>query len=159
MPRSGMVPPDLGIDEENHGFFLKGAFNKAILAEAGLALMQSPRRRGVMLGWAAAGLAVLAAILVGFAVYDIFDREIRWPARTQVLLADTEPTAALSNPDKLPAILNELNQLSALADELDGATPAPALALGLSAETPLKTKVAYAREALLRNGLAPHLTA
>src|SRR5262249_2267720 len=119
----------------------------------------SPRRRGVMLGWAAAGLAVLAAILVGFAVYDIFDREIRWPARTQVLLADTEPTAALSNPDKLPAILNELNQLSALADELDGATPAPALALGLSAETPLKTKVAYAREALLRNGLAPDLTA
>lgn len=159
MPRSGMVPPDLGIDEENHGFFLQGAFNKAILAEAGLALKQSPRRRGVMLGWVAAGLTVLAAIALGLAVYDIFGREIRWPARAQTLLADSEPAAALSDPDKLPVILNDLKQLSALADELDGATPAPVLVLGLSADTPLKSKVARAREALLRNGLAPHLKA
>ncbi len=159
MPRSGTVPPDLGIDEENHGFFLNSAFNKAIFSEAGLAMQQSRRRGGFMLSWLAAALAVVAAIAIGLAVYNIFDSEIRWPARTQTILASAEPAAGLSSPDKLPAILDDLKQLSVLARELDGATPVPGPALGLSANAPLRDHVARAREALLRNGLAPHLAA
>src|SRR5690606_36299984 len=50
LPRIGTLPPDLGMEDESHGYFIAGAIRNALLPEAGL--VSSKRSAWPLVHWA-----------------------------------------------------------------------------------------------------------
>lgn len=159
MPRIGMLPPDLGIEDEDQGFFIGGAFRNAILAEAGLIGKERRAPVAAIAQWAAVGAIVVACLGVGYFVSRAFDQESRLAASSIEATAGIGPVASPSRIDALPAILASMRQLDRLGASLDEAGPDKAYTLGLSAGPKLETAVDEARLRLQRNALAPSLIA
>ncbi|MFC6486422.1 type VI secretion protein IcmF/TssM N-terminal domain-containing protein [Nitratireductor sp. GCM10026969] len=159
MPRTGTLPPDLGLDEEEHGYFIGGMLQKAILPEAGLASRERRRDRGLWLQWAAVGAIVLATLGAGYFVFRTFDEETRFAAR----LADSNTdVAALPNPstiENIPAVLAHLRRLDAIVAQIDAEPAPPDYAFGLSGRGEYSAALETARHNLRRNALLPHLSA
>ncbi len=159
MPRSGTVPPDLGMDEEEHGFFVAGALRKGVVQEAGLALKESPYRLRLGLQWLAA--ACIVALSVGFLVFmsGIHDRQIDWPRQASAAAATVAPIASPSQTGKTTVVLDDLKKLDDLDRRIEAAPDERFSLPGFSARPKLKDALARARQTMLRNALAPHLSA
>lgn len=158
MPRIGTLPPDLGLDEEEHGYFIAGALRKAVFPETGLVLRSRRGRAFRAVQWALiCGIVVLSAGL-GYLVFRTFDAEVRLAARMTQAGAATASFEGPSTIERIPEVLGRLRGLDALRAELD-AEPAPRYAVGLDARASLASSIAQTRRAMLRNALAPHLSA
>jgi type VI protein secretion system component VasK len=159
MPRSGTVPPDLGLDEEEHGFFISGALRKGAFQEAGLSLKESPYHIRLLLQWLAAACVVTACI--GFLVLAsaIHDREAAWPREAAAAAATFTPVASPSQIGKTPAVLGDLRKLAALNQRIQSASEDKPRVPGFSARPKLGEALLRARRAVLQNALAPHLDA
>lgn len=159
MPRSGTVPPDLGLDEEEHGFFISGALSKGAFQEAGLALKESPYHIRLLWQWLAAACIVAASI--GFIVFasTVHDREIVWPREAVATATTFAPVANPSEISKLPTVLNDLKALAALRQRIETAAGDKPRLPGFSATPKLGDALLRARQTLLHNALAPHLDA
>src|SRR5690606_12321534 len=72
MPRIGTLPPDLGLDDEDHGYFIDGVFRKSIFPEAGLA-GRDGRRYAHLGNWAAVALVIAACAAAGYMIFRTFD--------------------------------------------------------------------------------------
>lgn len=159
MPRSGTVPPDLGLDEEEHGFFVAGALRKGPLHEAGLALKESPYHLRLALQWLVAALVVAASVAFVVVMSGVHDREIDWPRQASAAAATFAPVASPSEVGKMPAVLDDLKKLADLEQRIEAAPNDRFVVPGFSARPRLDDALARARQALLRNALAPHLSA
>jgi type VI secretion system protein ImpL len=159
MPRSGTVPPDLGLDEEDHGFFVAGALRKGVLQEAGLALRESPYRIRLLLKWLVAACVVAASFAFVVFMSGIHDREIDWPRQASATAAALAPVANPAQAGGMGPVLDDLKKLAELRKRIEAA-PAEQLPLpGFSARPRVDEALARARQAILRNALAPHLAA
>jgi type VI protein secretion system component VasK len=159
MPRSGTVPPDLGLDEEEHGFFISGALGKGAFKEAGLALKESPYHIRLLWQWLAAACIVAASI--GFIVFAsaVHDREIVWPREAVATATTFAPVANPSGIGKLPTVLDDLKTLAALRQRIETAASDKPRLPGFSTKPKLGGALLRARQTLLKNALAPHLDA
>lgn len=159
MPRIGTLPPDLGLDEEEHGYFVAGAIGKAVLPEAGL--VSTARRGGVARAaqWGAIALLVAASIGAAWVVFTAFDDEVRLAARVQEAAAAMPPLTEPSTIEGLPSVLAQMRRLDELAAQID-ATPAPPdYAFGLTGRARYASALDQARRDLRVNWLLPHLAA
>src|SRR5690606_30934306 len=78
LPRSGMLPPDLGVDDEmNRGYFINGVVKKVILPEAGLALRDRQGSSIAALYWLPLALALAICATGGYMLFSTFDHEVR----------------------------------------------------------------------------------
>lgn len=159
MPRIGMLPPDLGLDEEEQGFFIGGAFRNAVFTEAGLIGKEQGPRLAAIVQWGAIAAAIAASIGLGYLVTRNFDEQTRLAARSAETASGIAPVANPTNADALPAILASMRQLDELESDLAAAPRAQAQAIGLDARLKLDAAADDARGRLRRNGLAPSLVA
>jgi type VI protein secretion system component VasK len=159
MPRSGTLPPDLALDEEDQGYFIAGTLKQAILPEAGLALRERGHRVALPVQWAAVAVIVAAAFATVQFVFRDFDEEAGLAARLSDVGAGIEALANPSTPDKLGAVLGHLRHLDAIAAEIEGRPAPPDFAFGLSGRRDYAAALDAARRALRGNALVPHLAA
>ncbi|BCH27609.1 type VI secretion protein IcmF/TssM N-terminal domain-containing protein [Mesorhizobium sp. L-8-3] len=159
MPRIGMLPPDLGLDEEEHGFFIGDALRKAVFTEAGLIGREQGPRPAVVVQWAAIAAVVAASIGFGYLVTQDFDEQTRLAARSAEAASGIAPLATPARLDALPSILASMRQLDGLQAELAAAPRAEAYAIGLDARPKVDAATDDARARLRRNALAPSLVA
>lgn len=159
MPRSGTVPPDLSMDEGNHGFFINGALRKGIFPELGLALKDSPDRMRVVWQWLAAAFIVAGSIALIAIGSNFYNQEIVWPKKVSDAVAALRPITGSSGVDRIPLILRDLKRITALEDDLRAGKEGPRYAFGLSVRSRLEQPLARARQTILHDALAPHLDA
>ncbi|MGO4837378.1 type VI secretion protein IcmF/TssM N-terminal domain-containing protein, partial [Rhizobiaceae sp. 2RAB30] len=159
MPRIGMLPPDLGLDEEEQGFFIGGAFRNAVFAEAGLIGKDQGLRPADIAQWTAIAAVVAASLGLGYLVTHSFDEQTRLTARSAETASTIAPVASPTRIDALPAILTSMRQLDGLESDLAAAPRAESYAMGLDARPKLDTTTDDARARLRRNVLAPSLVA
>lgn len=156
LPRIGTLPPDLGMEDENHGYFIAGAIRKAVLPEAGLATRQS----GIsgLVQWALIALAVAGTIGAGWYIWRGFDQEVRLAARLSQTTAEFGSVSSPSSIDRLGEVVAALRRFDALAAEA-GAMAETALPPPMTGRKRYVAAASEARSAYLRNVLLPHLTA
>lgn len=160
MPRSGMLPPDLGGDEElNHGYFISGAVKKAILPEAGLVLKERQRAAAPALYWLPLALALLVCAAGGYALFSTFDHEIGLRRQVQEAIGDAAPLTGPTRREDLPRTLAALERLDAVSLVLAAQRPVPRYAFWLDKRGMLKDGLAEAKRALHVNALAPQVAA
>lgn len=159
MPRIGMLPPDLGLDDEDHGYFIGGMFAKAVFPEAGLVARNARGRFGAALQWAAVAAIVAASAGTGYLVFQAFDGSVRQAARAAEIPDDIRPIPDPARLDSLPSILAAMRRLEAFGMEFDAEEPDHADLLRLSARPPLAAAAQDALDRLRRNAFAPSLTA
>src|SRR5690606_14416605 len=158
MPRSGMLPPDLGLDDEDQGYFVPGMFQGAVFAEAGLTGRGGSRiARGVQ--WALVSAIVVACAATGYLVFRTFDGEVRRAAQGRELAASIPPAADPSSLDSVPSILDAMRRLEGYRADLSRDAPKPVRLPGLSAQRDLDAAAADTVDRLRRNALAPNLSA
>lgn len=158
MPRSGMLPPDLGLDDEDQGYFVPGLFQGAVFAEAGLTGRGGSRiARGVQ--WALVSAIVLACAATGYLVFRTFDGEVRRTAQGRELAASIPQAADPSSFDAVPSILDAMKRLEGYRADLSRDAPKPVRLPGLSAQPHLDAAAADTVDRLGRNALAPNLSA
>lgn len=158
MPRIGTLPPDLGLDDEDHGYFIDGVFRKAIFPEAGL-VGRDKRRYAYVGNWAVVAVVIAACAAAGWLVFRTFDAEIRWAARAAEITDGIRPVASPTTLDALPTILAAIRRLDAFGDSLTEAGTDRAEVLRLSARKPLRVSIDEALRNLRENALAPSLAA
>ena len=160
MPRSGMLPPDLGVDEElNHGYFISGAVKKAIVPEAGLALKDRRRAAAPALYWLPLALALLFCAAGGYVLFTTFDHEIGLRRQVQAAIGDAAPLSGSARRQDLPRTLAALERLDAVGLVVAAQKPVPAYAFWLDKRDMLKDGLAEAKRALRVNALVPQVAA
>lgn len=159
MPRIGTLPPDLGLDDEDHGYFVEGAFKRAIFPEAGLAMRRSKRRVGPYAQWAAIAALVAAGLAGAYAGFHIFDEEVRLSARVAEAGAARSSLPARSTLAGIPAVVRQFQFLDVLEADIAAVPAPPAYALGLSSRAGLRAALRQSRRDLRANALMPHLSA
>jgi type VI protein secretion system component VasK len=160
MPRSGMLPPDLGVDDElNHGYFISGAVKKAILPEAGLVLKERQRASAPVLYWLPIALTLFLCGAGGYVLFTTFDHEIGLRRQVQEAIGDARPLTAPTRREDLPRTLAGLGRLDAVGLMLAAQKPVPRYAFWLDKRAMLKDGIADAKRALRVNALAPQLAA
>lgn len=158
MPRSGMLPPDLGVDDElNHGYFISGAVKKAILPEAGLVLKERQRASAPALYWLPIALTLILCGAGGYVLFTTFDHEIGLRRQVQEAIGDAAPLASPSRREDLPRTLAALERLDAVALVLAAQKPVPRYAFWLDQRGRLKDGIENAKKTLRVNALAPQL--
>ena len=158
MPRSGMLPPDLGIDEElNHGYFISGAVKKAILPEAGLVLKERQGASGRLLSWLPLALALVVCAAGGYILFTTFDREIGLRRQVQDAIGDASPLTGPVRRTDVPLTLAAMQRLDAVETMLAGQKPVPRYAFWLDKRDMLRNGIADAKRALRVNALVPQV--
>ena len=160
MPRSGMLPPDLGVDEElNHGYFISGVVKKAILPEAGLVLKDRQGSSGSALYWLPLALSLIACAAGGYVLFSAFDHEIRLGRQVQDAIGDARPLTGPAKRTDVPLTLAALQRLDAVGTMLAEQAPVPAYAFWLDKRATLNDSLTNAKRALRVNALAPEIAA
>ncbi|MGJ7037101.1 type VI protein secretion system component VasK [Shinella sp. BE166] len=160
MPRSGMLPPDLGVDDElNHGYFISGAVKKAILPEAGLVLKDRQGASRSVLYWLPIAATVIACAAGGYVLFSTFDNEIRLRRQVQEAIGDAAPLKGPLRRADVPVLLAALQRLDAVGVMLDGQRPVPAYAFWLDKRAMLSDGIADAKRAVRANALLPEIAA
>lgn len=159
MPRVGMLPPDLGLEDDEHGHFVSGAFKDSILKEAGLATAARRSRFGASQRWGAVVVLSGICVAIGYLLLQTFSREVHHATHSANVAATMSMVVSPTTTAGLPSILDALRRLNDLATSLnDGETP-PTYLVGLAARADLKSAVAEARGRYRNNALLPSLVA
>ena len=156
LPRVGTLPPDLGMEDENHGYFIAGAIRKAILPEAGLAAKRV-RVSGVV-QWGLIVLIVSAVMGAGWYIWREFDQELRLADRISQATAEFEAIPSPSSIDGLGRVVQALSRFDALA-ALSAGDAGAAVVLPVRQRERYVAAVGMARSTYLSNVLLPHLAA
>lgn len=160
MPRSGMLPPDLGADDELElGYFISGAVKKAILPEAGLVLRERQRRSSAVVYWLPLVIALAACLGGGYFLFSAFDREIRMSAEVQEAIGEAAPLANPAKRTDVPAALAALERLEGVETVLAGETVGLRRAFWFDNRRMLRERLADAKRSLRVNALVPELAA
>lgn len=157
LPRIGTLPPDLGMEDENHGYFIAGAFRKAILPEAGL--IASRRSVWPAVQWGLIALAVGAALAASWAVYRVVDAQTRMTARLSEATSEFAAVPSPSTVANLPAVVASLQRFDTMIGEIEASPEVPAYAFWIAGRDRALAAATDARRGYLRNALLPHLTA
>ncbi len=159
MPRIGMIPPDLGLDDEEHGYFISGAFRNTIFKEAGLAGAGQRSRAGSAIRWAAVAAFAIICAGTGYFVLRSYNREIAYAARGTEIVVGAKPIASPATVADLSSILTEMRRFDEFGSSLQGGQSVRPFEIGLSAQPKLKAAVDTARDHFRRNALMPNLVA
>jgi len=160
MPRSGMLPPDLGVDDElNHGYFISGAIKKAILPEAGLVLKERQGASHPLLRWLPLAAAFLVCAAGGYVLFTTFDHEIGLRRQVQEAVGNAAPLTSPARRGDVPDMLAALERLDAVDAMLAAEKPVPAYAFWLDKRDMLRNGIAGAKQAVRVNALVPEVIA
>lgn len=159
MPRIGTLPPDLGLDEEEQGYFIGGTLKKAVFPEAGLALRERRHGLGNLIQWSMITVLVAASLGVTYFAFRAFDEEVRLAAKLSQAGAGIEAVPNPSTISDIPAVLARLRQLDVIAAEIDATSAPPAYTFGLSGRGRYAAALDAAKRDTRRNALAPLLAA
>lgn len=157
LPRIGTLPPDLGMEDENHGYFIAGAFRQAILPEAGLgAAKRSP---WAAMQWALIAVMIVCTLTAGLYVFRLFDAEVQLTPRLSREAAEFPAFASPSSTSQLPSVVAAIKRFDALVAEVRAEPSPPTLLLGHSGRRLYGSALADARRNFRQNVLLPHLSA
>lgn len=160
MPRSGMLPPDLGVDEElNRGYFISGVVKKAILPEAGLVLKERQGASHPLLHWLPFAAVLVLCAAGGYALFSTFDHEIGLRRQIQEAIGDAAPLTSPAKRSDVPRMLAALDRLDAVEARLAAEKPVPAYAFWLDKRDVLRNGIADAKRAVRINALVPEVIA
>jgi type VI protein secretion system component VasK len=159
MPRVGMIPPDLGFDDEDHGYFIAGTFKDTIFKEAGLVGFHRKGHIGDPVKWASAAALTVACLGVGYLVFQTFENETRWTTRGVETATQTKPITSPTTVAALSTITAALRRMDDLETAMKSEGPVLPLMVGLAARPKLDASVEEARMRVRRNALLPSLSA
>lgn len=159
MPRVGMIPPDLALDDEDQGYFIGGTFKNTIFKEAGLVGVGQRGKVGGATRWAA--VAALAALCAGTSYYILrtYNREVAFSARGAEITVGASPIASPTTVAALPSILATMRRLDEFGSSLTRDQPVHPIEIGLSARPKLEAIIDSTRDHFRRNTLMPSLVA
>lgn len=159
MPRVGMIPPDLALDDEDQGYFIGGTFKNTIFKEAGLVGLGQRGKVGEATRWAA--VAALAALCAGTSYYILrtYNREVAFSARGAEITVGASPIASPTTVAALPSILATMRRLDEFGSSLTRDQPVQPIEIGLSARPKLEAVIDDTRDHFRRNALMPSLVA
>jgi type VI protein secretion system component VasK len=159
MPRIGMLPPDLGLDEEDYGYFVNGVIKSVIIPEAGLALRSRSGRFANIIQALAIVLVIGATGVGAYILFHTFDRQVKLAGAVARQFDDFPLITSPSEMNDLPTVLEDLRRLEKA--RLTTTTPeeAHATLLGLSAGPELDGLVLKAERDIRINALVEHLAA
>jgi type VI protein secretion system component VasK len=123
MPRVGMIPPDLGFDDEDHGYFIAGTFKDTIFKEAGLVGFHRKGHIGNPVKWAAAAALTVACLGVGYLVFQTFENETRWTTRGVETATQTKPITSPTTVAALSTITAALRRMDDLETAMKSEGP------------------------------------
>lgn len=156
LPRIGTLPPDLGMEDENHGYFIAGALRRAILPEAGL--VAARRSPWPLVQWALIALIAAGTLAAGWTLFRMHDEEVRLAARMSNLAAAFEAPQSPSTVDNLASVIATYRRFDALAAEI-GAPAHIDLPAGATGRQRYASAIRDARRDYGVNVLLPHLSA
>jgi len=156
LPRIGTLPPDLGMEDENHGYFIAGAFQQAILPEAGL--VAAKRKPWAAMQWTFVAVMIVCGLTAGLYVLRVFDTEVQLAPRISRAAAEFPAFASPSSASQLPSVVAAIKRFDALVAEIR-AEPSPPLLLGDNGRPLYGSALADARRNFRQNVLLPHLSA
>lgn len=156
LPRIGTLPPDLGMEDENHGYFIAGTIANAILPEAGLAA--SRRSPWPAVQWLAIALLVGGTFAAGWYIFRVYDSEVRLAARLSEAAAEFPTLPSPSSVENLAAVVAAVRRLDELAVPEAASTAAEQFAT-MSRKGEYIEAAEAARRAYRANVLLPHLSA
>jgi type VI protein secretion system component VasK len=159
MPRVGMLPPDLGLEDEEHGYFVSGAFKDNILKEAGLATAARRGRFGALQRWGAVIILAGVCAFIGYLLLQTFSLEVHHATHSANVANTLPKIASPTTTAVIPSILNALRQLDDLASSLDDDEMPSDYLVGLAARVDIEAAVAEARDRYRNNALRPSLIA
>ena len=159
MPRIGLLPPDLGLDEVDQSYFINGTLEKVIIPEAGLVTRNSGARIRLGVQWTAVAALALAGAFGGYRLFTDFDRAVSTVARLSETAALTPPIVSPAEHADLPDVLEVLRQLEAMKNSLPSHAPTLLSPFGLSDDRGLATEIDEARRMIRTRALMPHLSA
>lgn len=159
LPRVGMLPPDLGLEDEEHGHFVSGAFKDNILKEAGLATAARHGRFGASQRWGAVIILAGVCAFIGYLLLQIFSREVHHATHSAAVANTLPKIASATTTAVIPSIMDALRQLDNLASSLDDDEMPSAYLVGLAARVDIEAAVAEARDRYRNNALRPSLIA
>jgi len=157
LPRIGTLPPDLGMEDENHGYFIAGAFRQAILPEAGL--VAAKRGPWTRVQWALVALVIGGTLAAGSYLFQLFDTEVQLASRISRSAAELPTLASPSATNQLASVVAGMVRLDALAAEIEAEPSPPSLLFGYNGRRIYDAAMADARRDYRRNVLLPHLAA
>lgn len=159
MPRVGMIPPDLGLDDEDQGYFIGGTFKNTIFKEAGLVGIGQRGKVGGATRWAT--VAALAALCAGTSYFILrtYNREVAFSARGAEITVGASPIASPTTVAALPSILATMRRLDEFGSSLATDPPVSPIGIGLSARPKLVATIDNTRDHFRRNALMPSLVA
>lgn len=171
MPRIGTLPPDLGIEEEQHGYFVAGTLKSAILPEAGLVARVRPSALGNGAQWLAFVLIAAVMLSSAYAVVAGFQKDVSLAGRLEERAADAASPGHIADTAQSISALRDIGRrlraLDALEAEIAAAPDATILFLPGTPSAPVftssrntyATALGDARRRLRGNVLLPHLSA
>jgi type VI protein secretion system component VasK len=159
LPRMGMLPPDLGLDEEDHSYFIKNVISRIVLPEAGLVLRNRARSVGRALG--ATALVASLVLVAGAAVllFHTLDRQYRLADATSDAVAGLRPVPVPATPDDIGLVLANLRGLERIRQKTAGPEQDYVGWTRLGVRPELLAALAGAERRLRVNMLTPHLAA
>lgn len=157
LPRIGTLPPDLGMEDETHGYFIAGAFRQAILPEAGL--VAAKRSPWLAVQWALVALVIVGTLMAGSYMFRLFDAELRLAPRLSRAVAEFPALVSPSSASQLSSVVTAMKRFDALAAEIQAEPSPPALLVGHNGRRLYASALAEARRNFRRNVLLPHLSA
>lgn len=157
MPRIGMLPPDLGLDDEDRGYFINGMLKSVMVPEAGLVSKSRRRRVRAYLQAAMLTTFVLGACGLGLWVYTSFGRDVELAGRVGDRTLSIATIRSPAKPADLPVLLHTLRDLDTLVQEtdMDAARISPLFAA--SASGSLRQRIETMRHSLRSQALVAHL--
>lgn len=158
MPRIGLLPPDLGLDDIDHSYFVNGTLEKVIIPEAGLVTRGDGAKLRRIAQWTAVAVLSLAGVWAGYRMFADFDRSIATAARLSEAVTSSPRVATAVRRGDLPNVLAVLQQLETLKATLP-VTPAALFRVGLSDNRNLGAEIEEARRMIRARALMPHLSA
>jgi len=157
LPRIGTLPPDLGMEDENHGYFVAGAFRSAILPEAGL--IAAKRSPWPTIQWTLIALMIGGALAASWALYRVVDQQTRMAARLSEAASEFPAVQSPSTVERLGAVLSGLQRFDTMISDVGATPPVPPYAFWIAGRDRNLAAAQEARRAYLRNALLPHLSA
>ena len=116
LPRIGTLPPDLGMEDESHGYFIAGAIRNALLPEAGL--VSSKRSAWPLVQWVLIGILATATLVAGWKLFSAYDVEARRTARLSQTLAAIAVPASPSTVENIPSVVSTLQRIAGLKQDV-----------------------------------------
>ena len=161
MPRSGTMPPDLGLDEGDQGYFIKGTLEKVIIPEAGLIMRGKRHGAAWFLLWTGFTALLVAGIWGGYRLLGFFDKEVSAASR---LSDSASRVPALANPARLsdlPKVLAEIRRLKEMKASFTADAPEDILPFleGPSERVKLAAAIDDVIDAYRSQALAPQIAA